>query len=175
MEKIFQQNLKTALCWMKPIANQRNDENLIKLKLIKIPNNWKNHYTEYKCRWQDNSRITQTRRWRILTKCKENRKRKLILDFWKLKIKRNEYISLFSRRDIEKSTSHPRQKSILLNRKKQIKKQNYNIRNIGTFCKKMVKKLQHTEHRNILQKNGQKTCKAAFMQKISTIFQKLNA
>ena len=144
---------------MKPIANQRNDENLIKLKLIKIPNNWKNHYTEYKCRWQDNSRITQTRRWRILTKCKGNRNKKT--NSWFLKVKNQE-------KRIHFIVQQARHRKVNESSKTKI----YPPEQEKTDKKA---ELQHTEHWNILQKNGQKTCKAAFMQKISTIFQKLNA
>ena len=85
-----------------------------------------------------------------------------ILDFWKLKIKfkkikKNEYISLISIRDIEKTTSHSRQKSKLLNRIKQEKEE-----------------FRHTKQWNILQKSGQKIFKTAFVNKIYLFFQKLN-
>ena len=78
-----------------------------------------------------------------------------ILDFWKLKtkfkkIKKNEYISLISIQDIEKTTSHSRQKSNLLNRIKQEKAE-----------------FRHTKRWNILQKSGQKKFKTVFMKKFS--------
>ena len=70
------------------------------------------------------------------------------------KIKKDEYISLHSIhsiRDIEKTTGHPRQRSILL--KEQIKK----------------KQFKHTTEKTFCTKNGQKIFKTVFM------FQKLNA
>ena len=83
-----------------------------------------------------------------------------ILDFRKLKIKfkkikKNEYISLISIRDIEKTLSHSRQKSNMLKRIKQEKAE-----------------FRHAKQWNILQKSGQKIFKTAFMKKIYLFFSK---
>ena len=72
------------------------------------------------------------------------------------KNKKNEYISLISIRDIEKTTSHSRQKSNLLKRIKQEKAE-----------------IRHAKHWNILQKSGQKIFKTAFMKKIYLFFKNL--
>ena len=63
---------------------------------------------------------------------------------------------MISIRDIEKTTSHSRQKSNLLNRIKQEKAE-----------------FRHTKQWNILQKSGQKKFKTAFMKTIYLLFQNL--
>ena len=68
---------------------------------------------------------------------------------------KNEYISLLTIEDIEKTTSRPRQKAMLLNRRKKVKTE-----------------FKYTKH---FAKNGQRILNTAFLKEFLTAFQKPNA
>ena len=75
---------------------------------------------KYKCRCRDKVRTIKTWTDEYGHNVRKTVK-KLRLDFWKSKIKKNEYISLFSIRDKDKTASHPRERFILLDRTKKEK------------------------------------------------------
>ena len=125
---------------MKSIANQRNEKlksfNFLTTEKITITNiklGARTNLEWYKLECEEyghNVRNTVTGNNFLFLKVKNQIK----------KIKKYEYISLISIRDIENTIKYPIQRSILLN-STQKKKQNLNIQNNETLCKKMVKKI----------------------------------